>query len=496
MDIQAYRLKRQLTQEELAEALGVTNVTISKWENGQAQPSEKHMTKLKSISIDEQMKVVPFRPIQYLGSKLKLLTAIEVLLEQVAKEGRFCDLFAGSGVVSSYMANKHNVTACDIQEYSAILTSSLLHRSTLDHQGMAMFLKKVNDTFMLIDKSIVSLIEYEELLLDKASNGDSDLLVNFSTCASLYTTKVNPIQIENEDAKLKSLISDVISLKDIESLQTLYLYGGVYFSYRQALLIDLVRQSADKLKNADDRSIVISSLLSACSEIVNTVGKQFAQPMKLTNTKGEIKKLQLSRTIQNKSFDVLGKINKAFISFLSAQQHISKSDNHEVICSDVFDFLENYDKEVGCFYADPPYTTDHYSRFYHVLETIALYDSPSLSFMNKKGIRVIMNGLYRTDRHQSEFCVPSSSINAFDKLFAGCSKFNAPLIVSYSPFDADNNERSRLLSEDKIEQIARKYYSKVSFVHNESHKHRKLHSNKNNVDSIKHSEMFIVCEMK
>ena len=496
LDIQEYRLKRQLTQEELADLLGVTNITVSKWENGQAQPSEKHMNKLKSISINEQMEIVPFRPIQYLGSKLKLLTSIDTLVEQVTKGDRFCDLFSGSGVVSSYMANKYSVTACDIQGYSAILTSSLLHKSTLDHEGMAAFLDEVSDTFMLTDKNIISLIEYEDFLLDKALNGDIKLLVNFSTCASLYTTKVNSAQIDNKDAKLQSLISNVISLEGIEAFQTLYLYGGVYFSYRQALIIDLIRQSADKLKNEDDRSIVISSLLSACSEIVNTVGKQFAQPMKLTNAKGEIKKLQLSRTIQNKSFDVAEKTNKAFTNFLSAQQHITKANTHEVICRDVFDFLKDYDKEVDCFYADPPYTTDHYSRFYHVLETIALYDAPSLSFMNKKGVRVIMNGLYRIGRHQSEFCVPSSAMNAFDKLFAGCSKFKAPLIVSYSPFDADNNERSRLLSEEKIEQIARKYYSKVSFVHNESHKHRKLHSNKNNVDSIKHSEMFIVCEMK
>ena len=27
-------------------------------------------------------------------------------------------------------------------------------------------------------------------------------------------------------------------------------------------------------------------------------------------------------------------------------------------------------------YADPPYTRDHYSRFYHVLETLALRDDP------------------------------------------------------------------------------------------------------------------------
>lgn len=495
MDIQAYRLKRKLTQQQLAKMLGVSNITISKWENGQAQPSDKHLSKLKAISIHEQMEILPFRPIQYLGSKLKLLTSIETLVEKVSRGERLCDLFSGSGVVSHYMANRYQVTSCDIQNYSAILTSSLIQKSDLNHVGMKEIIEEVNNKLLLANKHILNLITYEEYLIDEASNEEENLLVNFSTSASLYTNKINPIQIENKDKKLESLIANVNSIKGIESFQTLYFYGGIYFSYKQALLIDLVRQSADNLENIEDKNIVISSLLSACSEIVNTVGKQFAQPMKLTNPQGEVKKLQLSRTIQNKSYSVLEKTEKAFINFLNAQKHISEPNSNEVICADVFEFLDTYENKIDCFYADPPYTIDHYSRFYHVLETIALYDAPSLSFMNKKGRKVVMNGLYRTDRHQSEFCVPSLAPIAFEKLFSGCSKFNAPLILSYSPFDADNNERGRLLTQENLEIMAKKYYKKVTFVHNESHKHRKLHSNKSNIDTIKYSEMFIVCEM-
>jgi adenine-specific DNA methylase len=36
-------------------------------------------------------------------------------------------------------------------------------------------------------------------------------------------------------------------------------------------------------------------------------------------------------------------------------------------------------------YADPPYTRYHYSRYYHVLETIALRDFPEVSKSNLKG---------------------------------------------------------------------------------------------------------------
>ena len=36
--------------------------------------------------------------------------------------------------------------------------------------------------------------------------------------------------------------------------------------------------------------------------------------------------------------------------------------------------LQNLDDDVRVIYADPPYTRDHYSRFYHGLETLSLRD--------------------------------------------------------------------------------------------------------------------------
>ena len=40
-------------------------------------------------------------------------------------------------------------------------------------------------------------------------------------------------------------------------------------------------------------------------------------------------------------------------------------------------------------YADPPYTRDHYSRYYHLLDTLLLYDYPD----------PVGKGQYRLDRN-------------------------------------------------------------------------------------------------
>lgn len=495
MDIFDYRTKNNLTQQELAQILGVSNITISKWENGIVKPSQKFLQKLNSSENKKVLAARPFRPIQYLGSKLKLLNNIEVLTQKVAINENFCDLFSGSGVVSHYMSHQYNIIACDIQNYSSILCSALIKKSKVNLETINTIINIIQEQYSNLPNPIKSLINYENNLLKESTEKNISLLINFSKNASLYINKVNSTQLSHNDKDLEKIINDVINLNGYEAYQIFNLYGGVYFSYEQSILLDLIRQYIENSNyDVHSKRMLIACLLSSASDIVNTVGKQFAQPMKLTDKLGNIKKLQLTRTVQNKRLNVLEKFLDAFINFNDAQKNTS-SNEHKIFCSDVFQFLDEYKGEIGCFYADPPYTIDHYSRFYHVLETIALYDNPSFSWMKKKGKLEIMNGLYRTDRYQSEFSVPSLAPHAFEKLFDKCSKFNTPLILSYSPFNEQNNDRPRLLTQHEIEKLALKYYSKVTIVEVSDHKHRKLHSTNKNIEEIQSGEIFIVCEM-
>jgi adenine-specific DNA methylase len=495
MDIKTFRLKHKLTQQELSGLLGVTNVTLCKWENGAAKPRKVHLEKLKDMKLEEQLSSVPFRPIQYLGSKLKLLRNIETHVENIVSGDVLCDLFCGSGVVSNYMSHKYKMIACDVQEYSSNIVKSLLSSTELPENWLDELNGYVANKFDNLSPEITELLHYEEEALRLAQIGEHDLLINFSQNSSLYINMINPVQLDHRDNKLHELISQIVTEKGLEKNQIFLLYGSIYFSYRQSLTIDFIRQYVKQSELKEDQSgLIISSLLSSSSDIVNTVGKQFAQPMKMIDKSGKLKKLQLTRTVQNKSFCVLDRLQVAVEKFKNSQ-NTKQEKKHEVYTQNIFEFLELYENKIDCFYADPPYTIDHYSRFYHVLETIAKYDNPELAVMNKKGNKEIMNGLYRVDRHQSDFCVPSLVKGAFEKLFAGCRKHDAPLILSYSPYDNLNNERPRLMTQKELFDLALKYYSKVSIHKVEDHIHRKLHSNKNNVQDIKTSEIFMVCEL-
>ena len=55
------RKQKNMTQEQLAEKLGVSNKTISKWENGTSDPSTSNLfalAKLYGISVEELLKEV------------------------------------------------------------------------------------------------------------------------------------------------------------------------------------------------------------------------------------------------------------------------------------------------------------------------------------------------------------------------------------------------------------------------------------------------------
>ena len=58
--ISFYRKKQGLTQEQLAQALGVTNQSVSKWESGQCCPDITLIPQLADIfgiSIDELLRL-------------------------------------------------------------------------------------------------------------------------------------------------------------------------------------------------------------------------------------------------------------------------------------------------------------------------------------------------------------------------------------------------------------------------------------------------------
>lgn len=358
-------------------------------------------------------RIYDFRTLNYLGSKLRLLDFIERnVLKVTPSDAWVCDLFAGSGCVSYRLSQKFPVIACDIQHYSNVICNALLQRFDIGSSDVEDFFKAMDtDSSRLLMESFSPLIDVEEAAINEK---DVELLASvleygsvqvfdFEGCVSL----ISPKQKEVSD-RLKAN-----GLYNEKSLISRY-YGGVYFSYRQAVLMDMLLETIHHHIRKENRDVFLAALLSTASDIVDTVGKHFAQPIKARDAHGRIKSIVYSKAVKDKKVDVLSMYKDWIIRYINAPK---TSNGSKFILGDYGDCLLSMPNEVKTIYADPPYTREHYSRFYHVLETITLRDDPDISTVTIHGTTHVSNGIYRKGRHQSPFCIRSKAPEAFMKMF-------------------------------------------------------------------------------
>lgn len=436
------------------------------------------------------------RPIHYLGSKLRMLDAIKRAVDLVDdSNGCVCDLFSGSGTVSSYLSTYRNVIAADIQMYSSVLCEATM--SWLNYDGSSSDIVteiKNGETRNKLYSIFGDLMEYEQACINKAQKGDInslyDIIENGSIYIYLHEGNENcRTELKNSLDKLRVFFQENNESEFLDSMITRY-YGGLYFSYNQAVDLDCIEhyvfQQSGLLKIK-----LLAALLSTASEIVNTVGKQFAQPLKVRDTKGYYKNSLKNKILDDRSLDVFDIFEKWLEYYLKTGE---KKHVHKVICDDYTTVLRDLkNTDVKVVYADPPYTRYHYSRYYHVLETICLRDNPVITTTFPNGTGGISRAIYRAGRHQSPFCIKSKAEKAFEALFLGVKELNVPLILSYSPFDPGQAVTPRLQTIDQLVQMAKRFYSDVSIMSPGEFTHSKLNATEKNFDSNHEAEVLIIC---
>ncbi|MCX5727049.1 MAG: DNA adenine methylase [Candidatus Saganbacteria bacterium] len=437
-----------------------------------------------------------FRPIHYLGSKLRLVESIKNIIDDLDPSGGcVCDLFAGSGTVSKYLSYTRPVISVDIQEYSRVLCSALLNSTIMSNEYEDFVNRCIQSSYLQdLYSAIEPLISYEATCVNRAAEGDSLALCELLENASIYGYEQGFIR--PDASALNLYFRDVLtrlretSVKQgTRSLITRY-YGGLYFSYKQAVQMDSILELIPPSPGII-RDLLLAALLSTASEIVNTIGKQFAQPLKPRKSDGTPKKNIGQMVKRDRNIDVFPVYKK----WLKRYNIIEKTNYvHKIYRMDYSDALDRLNSDVKVVYADPPYTRDHYSRYYHVLETISLRDVPSISMNAINGKTNVSRGLYRKDRHQSPFCIKSKVAPAFESLFAKTRKIGASLVLSYSPYETNGGARPRLMTIDQLLLLAHRYYAKVELLSVAGFSHSKLNCSDKNYGPSRGAESFIVCK--
>ena len=424
----------------------------------------------------------------YLGSKLRLLDFIEEQVRRVTPASAgVCDLFAGSGCVSYKLSAHFPVTACDIQNYSIVICNALLTPPELSDENTENFIARLKIDGAKLEEAFSALIHMED---DAIKKKDIDTLAEIIDHGSLEVFRQEKAKTSIFNAQ--SIVAAELynnGLIGRDSFISRH-YGGVFFSYRQAVQIDKILSIIRSFANNSNNDIFLAALLSTASDIAGTVGKHFAQPIKTRDAKGKVKSIVYSKAKKDKTADVIELYEKWLRRYMSLTR--GGFENH-TIQGDYMDCLEKLGDDVRTIYADPPYTRDHYSRFYHVLETIAIGDEPEITRVKIHGVSHISNGLYRNDRHQSPFCIKSQAPVAFKKMFNVTSLARKNLILSYSPYDETKNSHPRVVTMNQLVTWAKEYFPKVELVSAGPFSHNKLNSKEHFLEASNESEMLIIC---
>lgn len=433
----------------------------------------------------------------YLGSKTRILEPIKAYIDELnTKKGRVCDLFCGSAVVSEFLLPYYDVLAVDIQNYSKVYCEARLKGGNKKWD-----LNKIQSEIKNIDAKKKNLLDfspilsYEKRCMNMLKEGNLAPLYEIIEKGSLYSY-LNKLKYSNGEMtlELKKTFEEVEERikekkESVDSTITRY-YGGLYFSFEQAIEMDAIATYAFMQKEPL-KSKVLAALMGAMTDAVNTIGKQFAQPIKVKNKDGSLKKNLVHKIEKDRSIDVLQRFGEWMEYYMNRPNN---KHTFEVKCADYLDILKQLKPgDVEVIYADPPYTRYHYSRYYHVLETTCLRDNPEISTTFQNGKGGVSRAIYRNDRHQSPFCIKSKAPKAFDLLFKYSKKAEASIVLSYSPYNKESGATPRLLSIEEIANIARNYYENVEIVSPGQFMHSRFNRQDNNYEINYEAERLIIC---
>lgn len=360
--------------------------------------------------------------LKYMGSKREIIDFVkESIYSLEVNDGWLCDLFAGTGIVSGSLKGEYNIHANDVQEYSSILSLTYLSRL------------KGNIQPETIDE-IYSKANY---LVNEFRKKYSRLNFDYSTIENF-----NQFQLLEQNQQL--LLNENFDLGF--HLFTKY-YSGTYWSFDQCLWVDSIRAVAEQYRGKLEYYAILSSLIFSMSYASQSTG-HYAQYRDATvENMNDIliyRKKEIWSNFEKKFNDIIQNINGITRDF-------------RVTTLDYIDCLRILEDR-SIIYADPPYQSVHYSRFYHALETLVKYDYPKIHY----------KGRYRDDRHQSPFCKKTTVKKAFSTLFEAVGNKKSHLVLSYSD--------TGMISLEEIQKLGKQYLNSEyhSYVLEKGHTHSKM----------------------
>ncbi|PHI18031.1 restriction endonuclease [Lewinellaceae bacterium SD302] len=343
-----------------------------------------------------ESKVAPKIPhiIKYMGSKRNIIDFVVDAIDELylGEDQYMYDMFAGSSIVCGSFRNLMNVSCNDIQNYSKIVGGVYLNNYNWDLLPSDVIEKFFDDVEDRVDE------------FKKVNKFESIDYNNFSSFEDV-------LKLELDQRNLREKLFN----NNFDHLFAKY-FSGTYWSYEQCVWIDAIASVIRKEKYSTKFlfDLVNGALMFSMAYCSQSTG-HYAQYRDLKPD--NFKDVLIYR--RKELFPIFKKKVRTLKEYYNGENNHDL--RHEFTSLDYRDALKNVRKR-SIIYADPPYQFVHYSRFYHALETLVKYDYPELKY----------KGRYRTDRHQSPFCIKTQVPKAFKSLFEGANYSNSSIVLSYS----------------------------------------------------------------
>ena len=338
-----------------------------------------------------------------MGSKRSLLSngLAQILLRECTTGRRVVDLFCGASSVSWFIATSldKSVLACDLQQYATTMAGAVIkRREAIDYRTLeAKWLAEARRAVAL------SPIWNDAMALERCS-AQTEVWHRETRALCGATTPTDGL-ITNS-------------------------YGGHYFSARQAASFDAMLRT---LPAGDPwREICLAATIVSASKCAASPGHT-AQPFKPSPTAEKYLRQSWKRDPFVDALSALGTI-----SSLCALR------SGTTVVADANEVAQTLGPADTVF-IDPPYSAVQYSRFYHVLETIARGWCG--------GVEGVGRYPARGERPRSSYSLKGQAANALSCLCRDLAARGCRAVVTFPRHDCSNG-----LSGQRVEDIAATYY--------------------------------------
>lgn len=367
-------------------------------------------------------------PLRYMGTKYGLRRDLtDLIIGPGRLPERVYDPFCGTGAIASWLAGGPSVSVSD-----SLMFPVLVARATLLAGGDVS--DALESRVMRLAATYAS--EGEMRFSELVSEEEHALGRDHAALAGLIDGSRH---VGND----QHLAAEATAAKSVHGydLARLYFSRG-YFSTRQTIELDSLRRAIDELLPAatqlgaewgatSPRDSLLARLISVASTVSNSPGHT-AQFLRGRTPASQ------ARVARAWSLGVFERFAQAKARVRPRGDELWRRRNL-VSHGDALERLRALAPSPDTVvYADPPYTKDQYSRMYHVLETLCLYDYPGSTGL----------GRMRDARVSSVFCSVKTASAAFHELLQLSAGRGMRVLVSYpSSGLLGEGELMRILSE-------------------------------------------------